>query len=104
MREVKPSSKRLRKMARNPKRLKADTSSFVLSETPKPRTKTARVELMLQQHDGTTLDELCAETGWQPHICRAFLTGQRKKGRELIRSKREDDKTSYRLAAPLAYD
>jgi hypothetical protein len=59
---------------------------------------------MLQRDDGATLDELCQATSWQAHTCRAFLTGKRKKGRELIRSKREDDKTSYRLAAPLAYD
>ncbi len=58
---------------------------------------------MLQRGNGATLDELCEATGWQAHTCRAFLTGQRKKGRTLERSKREDDKTSYRLAAPLAY-
>ena len=54
--------------------------------------------------DGGTQIRPDEATGWQTHTCRAFLTGQRKKGRELIRSKHEDDKTSYRLAAPLAYD
>ncbi len=99
----KPAAKRPRKMAREPEPAKA-AEDCVLIEAPKPKTKAAKVELMLQRGDGATLDELCEATGWQAHTCRAFLTGQRKKGRELIRSKREDDKYSYRLAAPLDYD
>jgi hypothetical protein len=101
--ELKPAAKRPRKMAREPQPAKA-AEDHVLIEAPKPKTKAAQVELMLQCTNGVTLDELCEATGWQAHTCRAFLTGQRKKGRELIRSKREDDKTSYRLAKPLAYD
>ena len=101
--EFKPAAKRPRKMAREPRPTKA-TENYVLIEAPKPQTKAALVELMLQRGDGATLDELCEATSWQAHTCRAFLTGQRKKGRELVRSKREDGKTSYRLAAPLAYD
>jgi hypothetical protein len=101
--QPKPAAKRPRKMAREPRPAKA-AGDYVLIEAPKPQTKAALVELMLQRTDGATLDELCEATGWQAHTCRAFLTGQRKKGRELVRSKREDDTTSYRLAAPLAYD
>lgn len=101
--EQKPATKRPRKMARAPQPAKA-AQDYVLIEAPKPKTKAAQVELMLQRGDGATLDELCEATGWQAHTCRAFLTGQRKKGRELIRSKREDGKTSYRLATPLDYD
>jgi hypothetical protein len=101
--EPKPYAKRPRKMAREPQPAKA-AEDYLLIEAPKPGTKAAQVELMLQRGDGATLDELCEATGWQAHTCRAFLTGQRKKGRELIRSKREDDKTTYRLAVPLACD
>jgi hypothetical protein len=101
--EPKPAAKRPRKMAREPQPAEA-AENFVLIEAPRPKTKAALVELMLQRGDGATLDELCEATSWQAHTCRAFLTGQRKKGRELIRSKREDDKTSYRLATPLAFD
>ncbi|MCZ8321193.1 MAG: DUF3489 domain-containing protein [Novosphingobium sp.] len=101
--EPKPATKRPRKMAREPQPAKV-AEAYVLIEAPKPKTKAALVELMLQRGDGATLDELCQATGWQAHTCRAFLTGQRKKGRELLRSKREDDKTSYRLAAPLDCD
>lgn len=101
--QLKPTAKRPRKMARRPQPAEA-AEDYLLIEAPKPKTKAAQVELMLQRGDGATLDELCEATGWQAHTCRAFLTGQRKKGRELERSKREDDKTSYRLAAPLAND
>lgn len=101
--EPKSAAKRPRKMAREPQPAKAE-EDYVLIEAPKPKTKAAQVELMLQRGHGATLDELCEATGWQAHTCRAFLTGQRKKGRELIRSKREDDQTSYRLAAPLDRD
>lgn len=101
--EPKPAAKRPRKMAREPRPAKA-AGDYVLIEAPKPKTKVAQVELMLQRGDGATIDELCEATGWQAHTCRAFLTGQRKKGRALERSKREDDKTSYRLVAPLACD
>ena len=101
--KTKPAAKRLRKMAREPQATNSE-ANYVLIEAPKPRTKAAQVELMLQRGDGATLNELCEATGWQTHTCRAFLTGQRKKGRTLERSKREDDKTSYRLATPLAYD
>jgi hypothetical protein len=101
--ELKPAAKRPRKMAREPQPAKA-AKDYVLIEAPKPKTKAALVELMLQGGDGATLEELCEATGWQAHTCRAFLTGQRKKGRELIRSNREDGKSSYRLAKPLAYD
>jgi hypothetical protein len=101
--ELKPAAKRPRKMAREAQPAKA-ADDYVLIEAPKPKTKAALVELMLQRANGATLDELCEATGWQAHTCRAFLTGQRKKGRELIRSKSENGKTSYRLAAPLDYD
>lgn len=98
--KAKPAAKRPRKMAREPQPAKV-AEAYVLIEAPKPKTKAALVELMLQRGDEATLDELCQATGWQAHTCRAFLTGQRKKGREIIRSNREDGKTSYRLAASL---
>ena len=101
--QLKPTAKRPRKMAREPRPAKA-AEDYVLIEAPEPKTKAAKVELMLQRGNGATLDELCEATGWQAHTCRAFRTGQRKKGRTLVRSKREDDKTSYRLATPLAYE
>ena len=38
-------------------------------------------------------------TGWQPHSTRAFLTGLRKKGNNLIKEQRPDGSTAYRIVA-----
>lgn len=64
--------------------------------TPKP-TKALLVLQMLQREQGATLDELVATTRWLPHTTRAALTGLRKKGHAIDKSKR-DDVTCYRLA------
>lgn len=42
---------------------------------------------LMQQNDGATLDELVASTGWQPHSARAVLTGLRKKGHTITRTR-----------------
>jgi hypothetical protein len=60
--------------------------------------KTARVIALLQRQEGVTLDELVAETGWQPHTTRAALTGLRKKG-HVITSDKVDDVRRYHAAA-----
>jgi len=56
---------------------------------------------MLRQNEGATLDAMVAATGWLPHTTRAALTGLRKKGHVLERSRREaDGKTVYRIVSP----
>ncbi|MDY7523141.1 DUF3489 domain-containing protein [Sphingomonas sp. 10B4] len=67
---------------------------------PKPerQTRAAMVIALLQRKDGATLAELIAATGWLPHTTRAALTGLRKKGRTIERSKR-DNATCYRIVA-----
>lgn len=65
--------------------------------TPAPRTcKIAGVLELLGRDEGATLAELITATSWLPHTTRAALTGLRKKGHVLARSKR-DDTTCYRL-------
>ena len=65
--------------------------------TPAPRTsKIAGVLALLGRDEGATLAELVTATGWLPHTTRAALTGLRKKGHVLARSKR-DASTCYRL-------
>ena len=65
--------------------------------TPAPRTsKIAGVLALLGRDEGATLAELITATGWLPHTTRAALTGLRKKGHVLARSKREGA-TCYRL-------
>ena len=69
---------------------------------PAPVTKVAAVTALLKRNTGATLAELITATGWLPHTTRAALTGLRKKGFAVERSKR-GDQTCYRIA-PLAPD
>jgi hypothetical protein len=60
--------------------------------------KIALVVTLLQRSEGATLDEMVDATGWLPHTTRAALTGLRKKGRTIEKSKR-DSATRYRIMA-----
>ena len=59
--------------------------------------KVSRVVALLQRDHGATLAELVAATGWLPHTTRAALTGLRKKGHVLNKTKREGV-TCYSIA------
>jgi hypothetical protein len=63
----------------------------------RPGTKRARVIAMLGQEAGASLDDLIEATGWLPHTTRAVLTGLRKAGHALTKSKDEQGRTTYRL-------
>ena len=67
------------------------------SAPPARISKTALVLDLLRRPDGATLPELIEATGWLPHTTRAALTGIRKKGHAVERSKR-DGATCYRIA------
>ena len=51
---------------------------------------------LLRRPEGATLDDLVTATGWLPHTTRAALTGLRKKGHVVEKTKR-DDATCYRV-------
>ncbi len=61
--------------------------------------KKATVLALLQRREGAAIGELTAATGWQAHSVRAVLTGFRKEGKELVRTKDVTGVTHYRLAA-----
>ena len=63
--------------------------------SPAP-TKASQVLALLRRAEGATLAELVAATGWLPHTTRAALTGLRKKGHVLAKSKR-GEATCYRI-------
>ncbi|WP_108787250.1 DUF3489 domain-containing protein [Erythrobacter sp. Alg231-14] len=63
--------------------------------TPKT-TNIAKVIALLQRKGGAALDEIVAATGWQPHSARAALTGLKKKGHVIEKTKR-GDVTCYRI-------
>ena len=70
------------------------TTAVTASKKP---TKAAAVLALLTRPGGATLPELIDATGWLPHTTRAALTGLRKKGHDIARSKR-DGATCYRIA------
>lgn len=61
----------------------------------KTTTKAAMVTKILSREKGATLLEMSKATGWQPHSCRAFLTGLRKKG-TILKEQRSDGSLAYR--------
>lgn len=65
--------------------------------TPQRQTKASMVEAMLARKEGVTLNAMCEAAGWLAHTCRAFLTGLRKKGKEVGRDKDAAGTTIYRL-------
>ncbi len=63
------------------------------------RTKAGTILDLLQRPTGASIAELTKATGWQPHSVRAALTGLRKKGREVVRTKDDQGVTRYCIAA-----
>ena len=69
-------------------------SSKVAETAPEPaakqESKTDKVIALLKRPGGATLEELVAATGWQSHTTRAALTGLRKKGHAIERTRRNE--------------
>jgi hypothetical protein len=57
---------------------------------------------MLSAHGGVTLDALVKVTGWLPHTTRAALTGLRRRGFSIERSRESGEASLYRIAPALA--
>ncbi len=77
---------------------KTTTNAADVAETsaPAPTRKIDTVIALLRRDEGATLAEMTSATGWQPHSARAVLTGLRKKGCAIEKTKR-DDVTCYRI-------
>ena len=67
-----------------------------MSTSIKATTKSAAVVKLLSRDKGATIAEIEKATDWQPHSCRAFLTGLRKKSR-IVKEQRNDGKLAYRI-------
>ena len=80
-------------MARKANATGAETTS------PSPSRKIDAVIALLRREEGATLSELTTATNWQLHSTRAALTGLKKKGHTIEKSKR-DNATCYRIAEP----
>ena len=55
--------------------------------TSKATTKTDKVVALLKRKQGASLEELTKATDWLPHTTRAAMTGLRKKGHAIERTK-----------------
>jgi DNA-binding MarR family transcriptional regulator len=62
---------------------------------PKKGGKLDNVLTLVRRTGGASIADLQEATGWQPHSVRAALTGIRKRGVEITRSKNEDGMTVY---------
>ena len=76
-----------RKMAREPN---TQNQEAVASPAPSASSKISMVLGLLGRAEGATLAEMVEVTGWLPHSTRAALTGLKKKGHALGKSKRGD--------------
>ena len=76
--------------------LKAPSASG--AEQPPASTKRAQLIGLLERPEGATVAEIGQRLGWLPHTVRAAITGLRKAGREVTRSRDADDRSVYRLA------
>ena len=70
----------------------------------RPGTRQAQVLDLLQRDEGADLDEMVQLTGWQPHSIRAVLTGFRKRGIEVTRTKEGNGVSVYRATLSASAD
>ena len=77
-----------------------DAEQLAAAEPAKVGSKRAVVIGLLQRGEGATIDDLIAATDWLPHTTRAALSGLRKGGFAIERSKAQRGTASvYRIAA-----
>ena len=62
----------------------------------RPGTKQADLITLLKRPGGTTIAQMCAKIGWQSHSVRAALTGFRKRGIAVTRTKNKSGASIYR--------
>ena len=67
-------------------------------KTTARKTKSATVNRLLRCAKGATLAEIEQATAWQPHSCRAFLSGVRKQGIALVKEERANGETAYKVS------
>jgi Protein of unknown function (DUF3489) len=69
---------------------------------PRQGSKLAEVVALLGRKQGVGIEELTSTTGWLPHSTRAALTGLRKRGYAIERSRSEQGGSVYRIVVAAA--
>ncbi|RDC69785.1 DUF3489 domain-containing protein [Rhodovulum sp. 12E13] len=85
--------------AEDPQDAPAEADPAPKARTPRTGTKQAKLIEMLRADGGATIDEIVAETGWQPHTVRGAFAGALKKklGLEVTSEKVEGRGRVYSL-------
>lgn len=78
-----------------PKHKNATPPQVEVNPAPTRVSKQTLIKDLLAREQGASLDEMIAATGWLPHTTRAALTGLRKNGFALDKTK-VDGVTRYR--------
>ncbi len=94
------TTRKPRRMAR-PSTLATASDDSAGAPPDKRPTKQNLVLDLLQRDGGVPLAAIVAATGWQNHTARAALTGLRKKGHAITRSK-NDGETRYAVTMSVA--
>lgn len=68
----------------------------IAAKAPAKTTKKDQLLAMLRAEGGASLEEMVSATNWLPHTSRAMLTGLRKKGHAIEKSK-IDSVTRYSI-------
>lgn len=69
------------------------------TETVAPRASKGDIVCnLLREPTGATLEQITSATGWKPHSARAFLSGLKKKGTSVKRTKL-DGLSRYRIVS-----
>jgi hypothetical protein len=94
---AKPNTSRRQQADRAAAVAKTERPRLAAAVPPRRQTKKAMVAALLGRAEGASIAELMKATGWQAHSVRATLTGVRKTGQEVARSKDDAGTTRYRL-------
>jgi len=70
----------------------------------RPGTRQAQLLGLLRRSQGADIEEMVHLTGWQPHSIRAVLTGFRKRGVEVTRTKEGNGVSVYRATLSASED
>ena len=95
----KPASKSLEETLGASDAAALASPTLVPGITPRSGSKQALVIEMLSGEAGTTINALVDATGWLPHTTRAALTGLRKRGFAIDRSKGQGRASTYRITS-----
>jgi hypothetical protein len=81
--------------------ISAEPKAAPKTRAPRAGTKQAKLIEMLRAEGGATIDEIVAQTGWQPHTVRGAMAGALKKklGLKVTSAKVENRGRVYKLSA-----